>query len=51
MYIAKTLLTLFLTKVKMSAYAYLFIEIAPILNATPQIDSCMITTNKNTVYL
>ena len=32
-----------------SAYANPFIELAPVLDATPEINSCsMITTNKNT---
>ena len=46
--IAKTVLTLFSTRVKMSAYANPFIELAPVLDATPQINSCVITTNKDT---
>ena len=48
--IAKTVLTLFSTRVKMPAYANPFIELAPVLDATPppQINNCMITTNKNT---
>ena len=46
--IAKTVLTLFSTRVKMSAYANSFIELAPVLDVTPQINSCMTTTNKNT---
>ena len=33
--IAKTVLTLFSTRVKMSACANLFIELAPVLDATP----------------
>ena len=40
-------LTLFSTRVKVSAYANPFIELAPVLDATAQINSC-ITTNKNT---
>ena len=46
--IAKTVLTLFSTRVKMAAYANPFIELAPVVDATPQINSCMITTNKDT---
>ena len=46
--IAKTILSLFSTRVKMSAYANLFIELAPVLDATLQIKSYMIKTNKNT---
>ena len=46
--IAKTVLTLFSTRVKMSACANPFIEKATVLDATHQINSCMITTNKNT---
>ena len=46
--LAKTVLTLFSTRVKMSAYANPFIELAPVLDATPQINSCIIKTNKNT---
>ena len=44
--IAKTVLTLFSTRVKMSAYVNPFIELAPVLDATPQINSCMITTSR-----
>ena len=41
---AKTVLTLFSTRVKMSAYSNPFIELAAtVLDATPQINSCMIT--------
>ena len=47
-HLAKTVMTLFSTRVKMSAYANPFIELAPVLDDTPQINSCMITTNKNT---
>ena len=36
----KTVLTLFSTRVKMSAYANPFIELAPVLDATSQINSC-----------
>ena len=46
--LAKSFLTLFSTAVKMSAYANLFIELATVSDATPHINSCMITTNKNT---
>ena len=41
-------LAFFSTRVKMSAYVNPFIELAPVLDATPQINSCMVTTNKNT---
>ena len=46
--VAQTVLTLFSTRVKMSTYANPFIELAPVLDATLQINSCMKTTNKNT---
>ena len=46
--VTKTVLTLFSTRVKMSAYANSFIKLATVLDATPQIKSCMTTTNKNT---
>ena len=46
--LANSFLTLFSTVVKMSACANLFIELATVSDATPQINSCMITTNKNT---
>ena len=47
--LAKTILTLFSTIVKMSAYANPFIELSTtVLDATIQIKSCMITTKKNT---
>ena len=51
--LAKIVLNLFSTRVKMSSYVNPFIELAAVLDATPQIKSCMITTNKNThsVYL
>ena len=34
-HLAKTVFTLFSTRVKMSAYANPFIELAPVLDATP----------------
>ena len=37
--LAKTILTLFSTRVKMSPYANPFIELAPVLDATPQINN------------
>ena len=47
-YLAKTVLTLFSTRVKMSPNVNPFIELATVLDATPQNNCCMIKTNKNT---
>ena len=46
--VAKNVLTLFSTRVKMSAYLNPFIKLASVLDATPQLNSYIITTNKNT---
>ena len=46
--LAKTVLTLFSTRVKVSPYVYPFIELATVSDATgtPQINSCMITSKR-----